>query len=57
MRNCCMCGEPLKRFYGKSRYWKYAPHVELWGFCGNQFFCTMRCAAWWAVLKADAGDD
>jgi hypothetical protein len=51
--NCS--GAPLRRYYGKSRYWKMVGPV--FGYKGNNYFCSLQCGMDWAVLKCDAGGD
>ena len=52
--NCPNEGKPLRRYYGKSLYWK---SVQNYGYKGNNYFCSLRCGMDWAVIKCDAGSE
>lgn len=51
---CVMCDAPMRRVW-KSSFWKHLPPFRGWK--GNDWFCSMRCAADWGVLKCSAGTD
>lgn len=51
---CWMCRKKMRRWAGQSWYWKTADHVKHMGYGGNDYFCTMRCAAEFGVRKASA---
>lgn len=48
-------GKKLRKFRGKSQYWKL--NGPSFGYRGNNYFCSLRCATDWAVLKCDAGSE
>lgn len=49
--NCS--GKLLRRYAGKSRYWKHTG--PSFGYKGNDWFCSLQCGMDWAVLKCSAG--
>lgn len=51
----CPNEKPLRKFQGKSRYWKSIG--PCFGYGGNNYFCSLICATDWAVLKCDSGSD
>ena len=49
------CGKRLYRYYGKSRYWKTVGPV--YGYRGNNWFCSLQCAAWFGIIRCDSMSD
>lgn len=54
---CVLCGKVLRRAHA-SAFWRFNMDViQAYGWLGNCMFCSERCAAHWAVVKASTGSD
>lgn len=53
---CCLCYTPLKKARS-SDFWKFSEAVQAYGWRGNSLFCSQRCAAEFAIVKASTMND